>query len=121
MDELDKAGLIAELVNQQCSLQHKDQGDHPAVEYIVCPMGMKQSDIVSEVQAYHTIPICKECAESLQNDEWVLIYCYKCNESQWVYKPLSRIRYKVDQHIIWIEGCPKCSEKTRRVIHNDKW
>ena len=121
IDDTDKAGLFAELVNQQCSLQHNDQSDNPAVDYIVCPMGIKESDVIENIQAYHSIPICKECAEALQDKDWVLIFCYKCTKSQWVYKPLSKIYYSDDTHIIWIEGCPECSKKAKRVIHNDRW
>ena len=84
-------------------------------------MGIKKSDIESEVKEELVIPICKECSESLHDNKWVLIYCYRCTKNQWVYKPLSRIPYKKNQHIIWIDGCPKCSKKTKRVVHSDEW
>jgi hypothetical protein len=57
------------------------------------------------------IPICAECEAALFNDEWVLLYCVRCNASQWIYKPLAKRKYEKGQHVMFMTMCPKCYGK----------
>ncbi len=56
------------------------------------------------------LAICERCYSRLQDDEWMLIYCYECNNSRWIYKPDSKLNYRKDTKIIWTRGCHECPD-----------
>ncbi len=120
IDDIDKLGLQAELVHTVCQLNHGsyDKENHQAVDYLVIPMGEDQGNDTTHSDAEMVIPICHECAEALQGDEWTLIYCLDCGKSHWVLRALSRLNYR--HHIIWIKGCPECGSEFRGVYFSDE-
>lgn len=115
--------ILSELIGEVCQLNHKNDPDGvpQASNVLVVPIGYKKNDVESVAVREITIFVCEECAESLSNeDDWVLIYCLGCCESQWINKKLSKLSYanhlaKKDHKVIWLDSCPHCSEKTRGV------
>lgn len=112
----EKFVLLAELEDSHCELNHGPEDDpteHPAVDYITIPLG----DIEKrEVQNELVIPVCVECLQALQGDEWTLLYCFDCASSAWVNQEYAKLKYenmitKAHYHIIMLRGCPKCSGK----------
>jgi hypothetical protein len=63
------------------------------------------------------IPVCRECVEALQGEEWTLLYCYECNENHWVFRKLARNQYR--HHILWLKGCPDCTGEFGGLYFND--
>lgn len=109
-DGIDKLALKAELVNSHCELAHEPGTVPPrAVDYIVQPMGFKKSDEGNEcITNYFTIPICQECRESLDGEEWVIFICSKCLSSHWCNRRHANQVYGKDP-VIWMPlGCPDC-------------
>ena len=109
MIEADKAGLFIELQSGETKC-HLNKCDNTADNYIVQKIGDKDNSY--EI----VVPICTECAQSIQSGEWVLLYCIRCNESQWVNKELSNRDYDkksspwmTNDGIVWMNECPKCS------------
>lgn len=110
MDAIDKLGLLADLENQHCHLNHGpgiDLTKIKAVDYIVQPIGKTKVEDESKDIKHLVIPICEECVEGLVDNNWVLLYCLNCDKSQWVYKPFAKMKY--NHNIIWVGNCPKCS------------
>ena len=91
--------MEAELSEANCALNHKD-AIPSAVDYII----QKFLDYTL------TIPVCKECVQKLQSDDWVLLYCTTCCESCWIYKPNSKKPwlYEEGEHVRWMDQCPVC-------------
>ena len=116
MNKIDEIGLRACLNNEVCGLAHGPVEEKPpAVDWIVCPLGHRETEVVSNITEELVIPICAECSEELNKPEskWVLLYCLKCNSSQWVLRELSRLSWvnksTMTLHkLIWLHGCPKC-------------
>lgn len=109
MDETDRLGLLAELTDESCQLNHGPGTENqiiPACNYVVLPVGLREKKNVEICDSEMVIPVCQECAEALVGDEWTLLYCIACNKSQWVCRQLSRMSYR--HHILWLKGCPKC-------------
>ena len=112
----EKFVLLAELHDAHCELNHgqkDDPVDHPAVNYITIPLGDRTS---KETDKELTIPVCVECLQALEGDEWTLLYCLECTASAWVCQEYAKLRYenaKTGQHyhMIALAGCPKCSKK----------
>ena len=109
---------ILELKGEKCHLKHSPHDlaeNHQAVDFICQDIGreiMTDDGIMVEVlEATLRIPICKECAEALYGDDWVLLYCVGCNNSQWVCKRLSSRVYADGLHIKWVDMCPNCYNK----------
>lgn len=119
MNEIDKIGLKAELFEEVCGLNHGPVSNKPkAVDWLVLPLGQKQSEVVATQTEELVIPICAECAEEFNKleSEWVLLYCLDCNESQWVLRELSRLSWinkaTMQLHkVLWLRGCPRCTNK----------
>jgi len=115
MDEIDKLGMKANLVNEICGLNHGhwDCPDPQAVDYIVAPFGYKVGDIEYMQTQEFAIPVCKCCAETLySNDkEWILYYCINCNSSQWIIRQLMGINSQRPM-VEWLDECPKCKAQT---------
>lgn len=112
MDAIDHLGLLAQLENEYCELNHgpqTDQHNHPAVDFIIQPFGYNVNELEEVAVREMIIPVCTDCAEALQGDEWTLFYCFECCSSQWVHRKLSRNRYR--HSILWLRGCPECSEE----------
>ena len=110
MNALDKLALLANLTEEWCELNH---GPHtgtlkiPAVDYLVQPFGYSHSDIEEVSVRDMVVPVCIECAQALQGNEWTLCYCFECNSSQWLSRKYARLRYR--HNILWLRGCPRCS------------
>lgn len=112
LDDLDSSidECIAKinLIGTQCGFSHGPehivQEKAEAVNYICQRFG---SD--TELR----IPICQECLDGLNSGVWVVIYCITCNNSQWVYKPTSRLNFENGKQIIWLDECVKCTENKK--------
>lgn len=119
IDEIDALGLQADLAHSHCQLNHgpRDLEPHAAVDYLVLPIGTKDSTGKISNQSELVIPICQDCLEGLRDEAWTLLYCLDCNESQWVLRELSRIRYR--HNVLWLRGCPKCGGKFSGLYFSD--
>ncbi len=108
IDDITALGLQAELAHSSCHLNHgpRDLGPHAAVDYLVLPLGKQEAHGTISARSELVIPICKDCLEGLSDEAWTLLYCLDCNESQWVLRQLSRMRYR--HNVLWLRGCPKC-------------
>lgn len=115
MDEIEKVILYTELKGTTCQLNHGSwECDAPyAVDYLVIPIGYKESDIV-EVQARElTIPICEDCREALAEDDgtWLLFICTCCGSSAWKIRELMNQEYP-EGILQPMKYCPKCYVET---------
>lgn len=119
IDDIDAIGLQADLTHSHCQLNHgaRDPKPHPAVDYLVLPIGKIQKDGKSSNHSELVIPICQECLEALNDEAWTLLYCLDCNESQWILRELAKMKYR--HNIIWLRGCPKCGGKFGGIYFND--
>ncbi len=108
MDAIEKLGLLSELNGTECGLSHgkEDVISRPAVDFVIIPMGHKESDIIEVVDDYITIPICEECIKDLDSGDWIVLYCASCNKSVWVIKELAKRSY--DSTVNLIKECPNC-------------
>ena len=77
--------------------------NHPAVNFLC-----QTVEDVDGNQIELRIPICQECENALQGDDWVLMYCIDCNHSQWVCKRLAKHDYP--EKVMWVTFCPYCVE-----------
>jgi len=110
MDAIDHLGLLAQLENEYCELNHgpgTNGEKHAAVDYLVQPFGYSINDIEEVAVREMIVPVCAECADALQGNEWTLFYCFECNSSQWVNRKFAKNRYR--HNILWLRGCPECS------------
>lgn len=108
MDNYEKKILELELsLDTPCELKHREFSR--AVNYISQQIGYD-----GHPQYTINIPICEDCLNGLKSPEWILIYCLKCTENQWVYKPLGRLEY-YGKHILWTSCCPSCKEPDEKV------
>lgn len=96
------------LADEECALKHNDEEDHPAVDYLCQRFGQTNDDGTYTIDFEVRIPICSECAEGLYDENWILFYCVKCNESQWLSRRLARREYPKEVGIIWFDECPHC-------------
>ncbi len=120
MNAIDKLGLLADLDGSFCELNHGPgvpQGDYPACNYLVVPIGYRDQSHTDIVVRELVIPVCHECAAALLGEEWTLFYCLDCGRSQWICRALARLRYR--HHILWLHGCPHCAERLRGLSFND--
>lgn len=116
MNNSDYIRNTLELINETCHLKHSRMDpaeNHPAVEFLCQHIGHLESEDSSVIDYTIQIPICEECAEALQGDEWVLLFCLNCSKSQWVLRALAKKVYHKDQHVVFMEECPccKCDDK----------
>ena len=110
MDVIDKVKMMAELDHDYCSLNHGpgiNNTDIPAADYLVMPCGYRESADTDVAVRDLVIPVCFDCAQALKGDEWTLLYCFDCTESRWVCRSLAKNNYR--HHILWLRGCPDCS------------
>lgn len=100
----------AELENETCCLKHSKDDPaekHKAVEYLCQHLGDKNTGTVhQEIR----VPVCLECAEAIDNPNWILIYCVYCFKSQWVYRPFAKYHYPAGNLVYWLDCCPFCAE-----------
>jgi hypothetical protein len=110
MDAVDKLGLLAHLEEEYCELNHGPDTEHEkraAVDYLIQPFGYTVNDIEEIAVREMVVPVCPDCVDALQGNEWILLYCFECCGSQWVYKKFAKNRYR--HNILWLRGCPECS------------
>ena len=119
IDEIDQIGLQADLIHTTCQLNHGplDRERHQAVDYLVIPMAENSGNDTAEIRADLVIPICQDCIDALQGNEWTLLYCLDCAKSQWILRAAARLNYR--HHVIWLKGCPECGGKFRGIYFND--
>lgn len=98
------------LENETCGLKHSKEDpaeNHKAVNYLVQNIGNPQT---GEIFYQLRIPVCEECFNALDDNDWILMYCVNCNKSQWVYKPYAKYQYPSENKIYWLDVCPFCAE-----------
>lgn len=120
MDAINHVGLMAQLGNEHCELNHGPETHsekHPAVDYIIQPFGYNVNEIEEVSVRDMIVPVCAECAESLQGNDWTLLYCFECCSSQWINRSISKNRYR--HSILWLHGCPKCSNEFGGLYFSD--
>jgi hypothetical protein len=120
MDQSERLVLLADLAESHCELNHgpgTDKNDYRAVNYIVIPMGYKENEIQEITKRELVVPVCQECINALLDNEWTLLYCFDCCQSQWVNRKWARNRYR--HNILWLRGCPKCSNEFGGLYFND--
>jgi hypothetical protein len=120
MDTINTLHLLAELDHEHCHLNHGPDVECqniPAVDYLVIPVGYKDNAVQDVAVRELVIPVCRECAESLQGTEWTLLYCLECGESRWVCRQFAKNRYR--HHVLWLKGCPECSGELGGLYFND--
>jgi len=120
MDAMDKLTMMAELNQDHCSLYHGpgvDNAEIPAADYIVMSFGYEETAGQDIAVRELVIPVCFDCALALKGEEWTLLYCFECSESRWVCRRLAKNRYR--HHILWLRGCPECSNTFGGVYFTD--
>ena len=120
IDDIDKIGLQADLLHATCQLNHGplDKEPHQAIDYLVIPVGETQANGTPQTHAELVIPVCQDCVDALQGEEWTLLYCLECNKSQWILRAVARLNYR--HHIIWLKGCPECGGEFHGISFNDE-
>ena len=100
----------AELEGMTCGLKHSEEDpaeNHQAVDFLVQRLGDPQT---GEVSQEIRIPVCRECAEALYDQMWILVYCIYCHKSQWINRALAKKEYPDGNLIYWLDTCPHCAE-----------
>lgn len=119
MDTIDSVRLLVELEGEHCGLNHGPKTrpeDYLASDYIVIPFGDTQKEI-HIADRNLVVPVCLDCAQALTGNEWTLFYCFECNTSHWVNRNLAKNNYR--HHILWLKGCPDCTNKFGGLYFND--
>lgn len=119
MNTIDTVRLLADLEGEHCGLNHGPQtsaADYPASDYIVIPFGDTTKKVANPARQL-VVPVCLECAQALIGEEWTLLYCFECNASRWVYRPLAKNDYR--HHVLWLRGCPDCGNSFGGLYFND--
>ncbi len=112
MDAVQSLMLLAQLEEECCELNHGPgtyNEKRRAVDYVIQPFGYTVNEIEEVAVREMVVPVCAECADALQGNEWTLFYCFECCSSQWVSRNRSKNRYR--HSILWLRGCPECSEE----------
>ena len=109
--DIDLDTMIAhlELENETCHLKHSKQDpaeNHKAINYLCQRLGDQELKVAGQELR---IPICKECVEALYNNNWILVYCTYCHQSQWIYRPIAKREYPEGNNIYWLYICPHCA------------
>lgn len=90
-----------------CDLSHKGMDSkefHRAIDVIQQDIGY-----YNQRQYSVTIFVCQDCVNRLYSPNFILLYCLKCNHSQWIVKPYAKMNYG-QKHICWMSCCPDCAE-----------
>lgn len=120
MHDADAIRLLADLAEEHCELDHgpkTDPKNNRATDYLVLPFGYQENAIKEVTVRELVVPVCFECVQALQGDEWTLLYCFECSHSRWVYRKWAKNSYR--HHILWLRGCPDCSNKFGGLYFND--
>lgn len=120
MNAIDRLQLLAELSEEFCELNHGPdtrRENFPASDYIVMPFGYSEDDRQEIAVRELVVPVCHDCARALIGNDWTLLYCFECANSRWVYRELAKNRYR--HHILWLRGCPDCSNEFGGLYFND--
>lgn len=122
MSDFNEYVLLAELATEdiKCELNHGPDTDdvfYQAVSYIILPLGRKENNDTYKQEDELSIPVCKECAEALNENEWTLVYCVSCLSNQWIARQYSKMNYR--HHILWLQGCPKCTNEFGGLYFSD--
>ena len=96
------------LEGQTCMLNHNDDEERPAVDYLCHQMGYSLPDGDYEADAELRIPICEECVQGLCGGEEILFICIGCVSSQWLLKSQAKKEYPEGTNVIALKKCPKC-------------
>lgn len=120
MDSIDTLHLLADLGSEHCQLNHGPgiNTEHiAAADYLVLPIGYKENSVQEVAVRELVIPVCLECAQALQGEEWTLLYCLDCGASRWVSRQHAKHQYR--HHVLWLKGCPDCSNQFGGLFFND--
>lgn len=106
----NKIMAFAHLTDRTCGLKHSKEDsakEHPAIDYLCQNIGNKVTgEYVEQLQ----IPVCEECVNALSDENWILVYCLECNNSQWIYRPKAKKNYPEGNLVYWLNECPHCIE-----------
>jgi hypothetical protein len=95
-----------ELSLLHCGLKHSEYDpseNHQAVAYL--------SQWIKNICDYQVrVPVCQECSEALEDENWILCYCIVCHASQWIFRPWAKRKYPAGNLVYWMDQCPKCTE-----------
>ena len=120
MNETEKLHLLIDLTTEHCGLFHGtgvDVSIIPAADYIVIPIGYRKNKVEEVAVREFVIPVCKECADALFKDEWVLFYCVLCGASRWCRKEFAKLQCRY--HILWLNGCKDCTNEFGGIYFQD--
>jgi hypothetical protein len=120
MDQFDRLALLAELDHEICRLNHgrtETKALHKAHDYLAVPFGDTTKNGKNEAAQELVIPVCLECIEALQGEEWTLLFCIECGESRWVFREAAKNNYR--HHVLWLKGCPECANELGGLYFND--
>lgn len=115
MDPINRLAVTASLETQSCGLRHeKLLITAPAEDCIVLDIG-RDDGIVKEICYQLTIPVCKECLDSIVDGRWLLLYCGDCDKSNWVdrWSPKYQNQYGDNYNLVVLLGCPDCTNQSR--------
>jgi hypothetical protein len=107
--DLDELFAKINLIGELCHLNHGIGEKPPPAENYLCQYIGKKDDPSVGVELL-VIPICKECAAALYNEDWLLFYCLTCNSSQWLLKSKAKKLYPKWESIRFLHTCPNCAE-----------
>ena len=99
---------IIELHGQTCMLNHNDDIERPAVDFLCHQMGFELPDGDYQADAELRVPICEECVQGLCGGKEILFICIGCTSSQWMLKSKAKREYPEGTNIIALKKCPKC-------------
>lgn len=110
LEDMVLDNLLSEmsLEGQTCVLNHHDDIERPAVDFLCHQIGYQLPDDTFEADAELRIPVCEECALGLCAGKEILFYCIGCGASQWILRSKSKQYYPKDTNIIAMKKCPKC-------------
>lgn len=122
MDTFNRLHLLAELDSEHCQLNHGpgvDTSRIAATDYLVQPVGYRERADCDIVTREMVVPVCFDCVQALQGEEWTLFYCLDCGESRWVCRQKAKNRYR--HHVLWLKGCPECSSEFGGLYFSDSF
>jgi len=109
-EQLNMMLARADLEGDTCGLKHSKEDpseNHPATNFLCQKLGNNKTNVA---QQELRIPICSECSEALNSEDWILIFCVYCHKSQWISRKYAKKTYPPGNLIYWIDVCPFCSE-----------
>ncbi len=106
--DADVVASIFSLQDEKCQLSHSGGKAEPAVDYLCQTMGRLSSENSVKIEHELRIPICSDCVDALESDEWVLFYCINCCSSSWHLKAISKHSFPQGEKLRWFDRCPNC-------------